>query len=80
MNMVSQNFQGRQRLLKESEKTDVPDFSNGLTKGVRKKLHHVIDSARDGTLFTGLFYEYFVEKINQCFQKHSVKDFTEIFY
>ena len=42
-------------------------------------------SARDGALLTRLFnqndveYQHFVEKVNQCFQKRSVKEGIECF-
>ena len=89
MNMVLQNpqtlknFQKSQRLSKESGKVDVQDFSNGLMKNEKKFIDGVIVSARDGTLLTGLFYQnnvepqHFVEKVNQYFQKHSVKEVIE---
>ena len=79
------NFQKSQRLSKESGKVDVQDFSNSLMKNEKKFIDGVIVSVLDGTLLTGLFYQnnvesqHFVEKVNQCFQKRSVKEVIESF-
>lgn len=60
-----------------SGKVDVRDFSNGLIK--KKKFidgDGVIVSVQDGT---ALESEHSVENVNQCFQKHWVKEGIESF-
>ena len=63
-----------------------PGFFKWFNEKRKKKfIDGVIVSARDGTLLTGLFYQSdvesqnFVEKVNQCFQKRSVKEAIEDF-
>ena len=61
-----------------------PGFFKWFNEKLKTKfIHGVIVYARDGTFLIGLFYQndvefqHFVEKVNQCFQKRSLKEVIE---